>query len=128
MENTPTPKATAGKPTPTGSAVDPTQPYKSNPEVDARIDTYIQENPKHWEFIRAMPRERLERTVVLGEVRHLERQQRSRHNALRDVDRDPGLKQAYQTIVKDLPEDQREKVMAQIARTTQRAASHGARV
>lgn len=103
-------------------------PYKSNPEVDARIDAYIQQNPKHWEFIRAMPRERLERTVVLGELRHQERQQRSRHHALRDVDRDPSLKQAYQTVVKDLPEDQREKVMARIARVTQRAASRGARV
>ena len=122
MDNTPI-KNTTSHATPESGP-----PYKSNPEVDARIDAYIQENPKHWEFIRAMPRERLERTVVLGEVRHLERQQRSRHNALRDVDRDPGLKQAYETVVKDLTEDQREKVMAQIARTTQRAAARGVKV
>ena len=50
--------------------------YRANPEIDARIDAYIKENPKHWSYIQGMPRERLERAVVLSEVRALERQQR----------------------------------------------------
>lgn len=95
-------------------------PYKSNPEIDARIDAYIKDNPKHWSHIQAMPRERLERSVVLGEVRQLERQQRMREGVLKKIQADPGLKQAYDTLVKDLPEDQREGVIAQLARTQQR--------
>jgi len=97
--------------------------YKQNPEIDARIDGYIKENPKHWAHIQGMSRERLERTVVLGEVRQLERQQRMREGMLKRIEQNPGLKQAYETLVKDLPEDQRERVMIQLARTQQRVTS-----
>ena len=39
--------------------------------MDAKIDAYVKENPKYWSYVQAMPRERLERTVVLNEVREL---------------------------------------------------------
>ena len=52
--------------------------FSDNPEVDAKIDAHIKENPKYWTYVQAMPRERLERTVVLNEVRELDRQQRMR--------------------------------------------------
>jgi hypothetical protein len=62
-----------------GAAAPTDQPtFRSNPEVDAKIDTYIKENPKYWAYVQAMPRERLERSVVLNEVRELDRQQRIR--------------------------------------------------
>ena len=125
MEPTTPPRVAKPKQAPSAPAGDP-QPYKSNPEVDARIDAYIKDNPRHWEYIRSLPRERLERSLVLNEVRQLERQQRNRENVLKRIDRDPGLKQAYDTLVKDLPEDQKENVIAQIARTTQRAATRSA--
>ena len=51
---------------------------QDQPEVDAKIDAYIKDNPKYWAYVQAMPRERLERTVVLNEVRELDRQQRMR--------------------------------------------------
>ena len=51
-----------------GNAAPTDQPtFRSNPEVDAKIDAYIKENPKYWAYVQAMPRERLERTVVLNE-------------------------------------------------------------
>ena len=50
--------------------------FRTNPQVDAKIDSYIKENPKYWAYVQAMPRERLERTVVLNEVREVDRQQR----------------------------------------------------
>ena len=104
-----------------GSAAPNDQPtYRSNPEVDAKIDAYVKENPKYWAYVQQMPRERLERTVVLGEVRELDRQHRMREGVLKKINNNPDLKQAYDRIVKDLPEDQREGVMAQIARQTQR--------
>lgn len=97
--------------------------YRANPEIDARIDTYIKENPKHWSYIQGMPRERLERALVLGEVRALERQQRVRDNLLQRVNQDPSLKQAYDRLVKDLPEEQRDTVIAQLARQQQRVVA-----
>ena len=70
-----------------------------------------------------MPRDRLERTVVLNEVRQLERQQRMREGMMKHINANPELKQAYEILVKNVPEEQREEVMSQIARQTQRAVS-----
>ena len=97
--------------------------FRSNPEVDAKIDAYIKENPKYWTYVQAMPRERLERTVVLNEVRELDRQQRMREGILKQINRNPETKRAYELLVKDLPEDQREGLIAQLARQTRRAVA-----
>lgn len=107
-----------------GAAAAPPDPsaYRSNPEVDARIDAYIKENPRFWSHVQAMPRTRLERTIVLGEIRQLDRQQRMREGLMKSINRNPEQKRALEVLVKDLPEDQREAVMSQIARQTQRAA------
>ena len=97
--------------------------FRSNPEVDAKIDAYVKENPKYWSYVQAMPRERLERTVVLNEVRELDRQQRIREGVLKQINRNPEMKRAYDLLVKDLPEDQKEGVIAQIGRTARRAVA-----
>ena len=105
-----------------GNAAPTEQPtFRSNPEVDARIDAYIKENPKYWAYVQAMPRERLERSVVLNEVRQLDRQQRMREGVLNQINRNPELKRAYDILVKDLPEDQRAIVTAPLARQAPRA-------
>ena len=97
--------------------------FRSNPEVDAKIDAYIKENPKYWTYVQAMPRERLERTVVLNEVREIDRQQRMRDGMMKRINSSPALKHAYETLVKDLPEDQKDNVIAQIASSTRRAVA-----
>jgi hypothetical protein len=97
--------------------------YRVNPEVEAKIDAYIKENPKHWAYVQGMPRDRLERTVALNEVRQIERQQRMREGLMQRINANPKLKEAYETLVKDVPEDQREEVMAQMARQKQRTVA-----
>jgi hypothetical protein len=116
-------KSTA-PPSASGDAA-PTDPpaFRNNPEVDAKIDTYIKDNPKYWAYVQAMPRDRLERTVVLNEVRELDRQQRIREGVLKKISQNPDMKRAYDLLVKDLPEDQREGVIAQIARQARRAVA-----
>jgi hypothetical protein len=104
------------------TSVEPTV-YRTNPEVEAKIDAYIKENPKYWTYLQQMPRERLERTVVLNEVRQIDRQQRMREGMMKRINADPKLKQAYETLVKDVPEDQREEVMAQMQRQKQRVVA-----
>jgi len=115
---------TSAPPSASGNAA-PTDPptFRSNPEVDAKIDAYIKDNPKYWAYVQAMPRERLERTVVLNEVREVDRQQRIREGVLKQINRNPELKRAYDLLVKDLPEDQKEGVIAQLARSTRRAVA-----
>lgn len=97
--------------------------YRTNPEVEAKIDAYIKDNPKHWAYLQGMPRDRLERTVVLNEVRQLDRQQRIRDGIMKRINADPKLKQAYEILVKDVPEEQREEVMTQMARQKQRTVA-----
>src|ERR1700757_1845883 len=115
---------TSAPPSASGNAA-PTDPptFRNNPEVDAKIDTYIKDNPKYWAYVQTMPRDRLERTVVLNEIRELDRQQRIREGVLKQVNRSPELKRAYDLLVKDLPEDQKEGVIAQIGRTARRAVA-----
>ena len=95
--------------------------YRDNPKVNARIDEYIKNNSKHWDYIQSMPRERLERALVLSEVNKLDRLEKMKAGILRKLDQNPELKQAYETLVKHLPEDQREKVMVSIASRTMRS-------
>jgi hypothetical protein len=107
-----------------GSAAPADPPtFRSNPEVDAKIDAHIKDNPKYWAYVQAMPRDRLERTVVLNEVRELDRQQRIREGILKQINRNPEMKRAYELLVRDLPEDQKEGVIAQIGRTARRAVA-----
>ena len=61
-----------------------------------------------------MPRERLERSVVLNEVRELDRQKRIREGVVKQINRNPEMKQAYDLLVKDLPEDQKDAVIAKM--------------
>jgi hypothetical protein len=74
--------------------------YRTNPEVDARIDAYIKENPRFWSHIQSMPRPRLERTIVLGEIRQLERQQRMREGLMKSINRNPEQKRAMEVLVR----------------------------
>jgi predicted GTPase len=115
---------TPAPPSASGNAA-PSEPptYRQNPEVDAKIDAYIKENPKYWAYIQGMPRERLERTLVLNEVRELDRQHRMKEGILKQINKSPALKAAYETLVKDLPEEQREGVIAQLARQAKRAVA-----
>ena len=115
---------TPAPPSASGNAA-PSEPptYRQNPEVDAKIDAHVKENPKYWAYIQGMPRERLERTLVLNEVRELDRQQRMKEGILKQINKSPALKAAYETLVKDLPEEQREGVIAQLARQAKRAVA-----
>ena len=94
--------------------------YRSDPEIDAKIDSYIKENPKYWAYVQALPRERLERSIVLTEVQKLDRQQRIRDGIMKEIGRNPDLKQAYETLLKGVPENLRDTVMAQVASQAKR--------
>ena len=106
---------------------------RDNAEINAKIDAYIQANPKEWTYIQSLPRERLERMLVLQNVNKLERRERIRASVTKQLEANPELKEAYRKLVKNLPAEQQEKAMMSIAartlRTiTPRQQSKGARV
>lgn len=91
--------------------------YRENDRINAQIDAYIKENPQHWDRIKAMPRERLERTVVWQQIRYNNRRQKLDNGLLRKVEDNPELKSAYENLLKHVPEGQRERARVSIART-----------
>jgi hypothetical protein len=94
--------------------------YRDNVEINAKIDAYIQANPKEWAYIQGLPRERLERMLVLQNVNKIERRERIRASVTKQLNANPELKEAYRKLVKNLPAEQQEKAMATIAARTLR--------
>lgn len=95
--------------------------YRTNPETEGKIDDWIKQNPKNWDYIKAMPRERLERTVVLNDVRKLEARHRIETGVMQEINNDPVRKQAYDVLTKDMPEEKREEVILGMERQKWRA-------
>ena len=109
---------------------------RDNAEINAKIDAYIQSNPKEWNYIQGLPRERLERMLVLQNVNKIERRDRVRASVMKQLEANPELKEAYRKLVKNLPAEQQERAMMSIAARTlrtvaprqQQQQSQGARV
>ena len=95
--------------------------FRRNAEVDAKIDAHIKENPEHWNWLQALPRERLELMLILNEVRQLERQQHFKKSILDRVEADPARKQAYDILMKEVPEEQRGDLITTLERRKWRA-------
>jgi hypothetical protein len=121
----------------TAAAAEPaadTSKYRDNKEINAKIDAYIQANPKEWAYIQGLPRERLQRMLVLQNVNKIERRARIRTSITKQLDANPELKEAYRKLVKNLPAEQQERAMMSIAARTLRTItprqqqSQGARV
>jgi len=91
--------------------------YRDNAEINAKIDAHIAQNPKRWEYVQSMPRERLERAVILSDVQKAEQQQKMANGVMKKLERDPELKKTYENLVAHLPENEREKAIVSIART-----------
>ncbi|MBL9203910.1 MAG: hypothetical protein JNN01_02395 [Opitutaceae bacterium] len=100
---------------------------KTNPEIDAKIDAFIKEKPQFWQYLESTPKERLQRMLVLKELQTIERQQRVREGTVRAISTNPDVKQAYDTLLKDVPEDQRQAVMMRLVGQVRQASSRGQR-
>jgi len=94
--------------------------YRHNPRFDAKIDDWIKNNPKHWAYIQALPPERMARALALSEVQKTERLLKLDAGILRKLDENPEVKKAYEVILKDVPEDQRQERMVRMYRTAMR--------
>jgi hypothetical protein len=89
---------------------------RTNPEAESKINDWIKSNTRNWEYIQAMPRDRLERTVVLNEIRQLERRQYVDTGVLQNIKNNSDLKAAYDLLLKDVPEDKRDEVIVSMER------------
>ena len=90
--------------------------YRENPRTNEKIDAWIKANPDQFKFFDELPHERAVRKLVLNEVQKYERMQKMNAGITQKLDNDPEAKQAFETLLKRLPEDQRERATASIAR------------
>jgi hypothetical protein len=97
--------------------------FRENADVNAKIDAYIAKNPKEWDYIQSMPRARLERSLVLQAVQKQERREKLRESVMKKLDANPEMKEAYRTLVKNLPEEQQEKAMVSLALRTSKTVA-----
>src|SRR5436305_6748435 len=104
-------KSANGNSAPATDAAGDIPKYRDNVEINAKIDTYIQANPKEWAYIQGLPRERLERMLVLQNVNKIERRARIRASVTKQLEANPELKEAYRKLVKNLPAEQQERAM-----------------
>ncbi len=115
-----------GKPKaePGDATQDTQQPqFRENPQVNAKIDDYIKNNPKFWDYVQSMSPERMGRALVLGQIQKQDRTEKMRAGILRKLDENPEMKQSIQAMVKNMPEEQRERAMVSIARQSMRATA-----
>ncbi len=115
-----TEKNTNGNGAAASESPDNSPKYRDNVEINAKIDAYIQANPKEWNYIQGLPRERLERMLVLQNVNKIERRERIRASVTKQLNANPELKEAYRKLVKNLPAEQQERAMMSIAARTLR--------
>ena len=108
--------------------------YRENPRTNEKIDAWIKNNPDRFKFFDEMPHERAVRKLVLNEVQKYERMQKMNSGIMQKLNDDPEAKQAYEILLKRVPEADRERATASIAKhvfqlgapRTDRAKTQGA--
>jgi hypothetical protein len=90
--------------------------YREHARTNEKIDAWIKDNPDGFKFFNELPHERAVRKLVLNEVQKYERLQKMNEGITKKLDGDPEAKQAFDTLLKRLPEDQRERATASIAK------------
>jgi len=90
--------------------------YRENPRTNEKIDAWIKVNPDQFKFLDELPHDRAVRKLVLNEVQKYERLQKMNAGIMQKLEDDPEAKQAYETLLKRVPEADRERATASIAR------------
>lgn len=90
--------------------------YKENPQTNEKIDAWIAANPERFKFFDELPHERAVRKLVLNEVHRYERTQKMNNSIMKKLEGDPEAKAAYETLLKRVPEKDRERATSQLAR------------
>jgi hypothetical protein len=94
-----------------------TQPtLRRNPEIDAKLDRFIGENPKLREYYDALPKEELIRKLMLGKMQQREYAE-GRNNEIRSwVEEHPEVKQRIEDRIRNVPAANRERAFINAAK------------
>jgi hypothetical protein len=90
--------------------------YRTNPETETKIDNWIKDNQKDWDYIKALPVDRLRRTLVLNDIRKTEAIGRIDQEILKAVNDDPKRRESYDVLTEGMTQEQREKFITKTER------------
>ncbi|MFA6960384.1 MAG: hypothetical protein WC205_06525 [Opitutaceae bacterium] len=90
---------------------------RRNPEIDAKIDRFIQENPKVHEYYMGLSKEDLVRKAILGKVQRSEYSNQRNQEIVSWVEEHPEVKARIEERIKNIPADRRERAFVTMARS-----------
>ena len=96
---------------------------RRNPEIDAKLDRFIQENPKLHEYYDALSKEELIRKLMLGKMQRSEYTNGRNQEIVAWVEENPEIKAKIEARIRNVPEQNRERAFINAARTVSRTKS-----
>lgn len=90
---------------------------RTNPEIDAKIDEFIKENPKLLEYYQGLPKEVLIRKLILGKMQRAGYANQRNQEIIAWVEENPDIKAKIEARVKNVPEANRQRAFITAAKT-----------
>src|SRR3954471_17739375 len=105
---------------------------RRNPEIDAKLDRFIGENPELREYYERLSKEELIRKLMLGKMQRSEYANGRNAEIKSWVEEHPEIKDRIEARIKNVPEQNRERAFINAAKTeamnqTVRPAGNGIR-
>ncbi|MEN9637541.1 MAG: hypothetical protein RL077_5945 [Verrucomicrobiota bacterium] len=105
---------------------------RKNPEIDAKLDKFIAENPKLLEYYSALSKDDLIRKQMLGKMQRSEYTNGRNEEIKAWVQEHPEIKSKIEERIRNVPEANRERAFINAAKTeamnqTVRPVAHGIR-
>ena len=88
-----------------------------NPEIDAKLDRFITENPDLYGYYNGLPKEQLIRKVMLGKMQRGEYSQRRNQEVAEWVEQHPEIKAKVEERIKNVPAESRQRAFINAAKT-----------
>jgi len=90
---------------------------RKNPEIDAKLDKFIQENPKLLEYYSALSKDELIRKQMLGKMQRSEYTNGRNEEIKAWVQEHPEIKSKIEERIRNVPEANRERAFINAAKT-----------
>jgi hypothetical protein len=88
-----------------------------NPEIDAKLSRFIQENPDLYGYYNGLPKEQLIRKVMLGKMQKGEYSQRRNQEIAEWVEQHPEIRTRVEERIRNVPAENRQRAFINAAKT-----------
>ncbi len=90
---------------------------RRNPEIDAKLDAFIGENPKLVEYYTALSKEELIRKLMLGKMQRSEYTNQRNQEIVAWVEENPEIKAKVEQRIRNVPPENRERAFITAAKS-----------